>query len=194
MIAALEGTVSEMLLDTIIIDVNGVGYGVYVTNEDYGVLKSGAKVRLCIYEHVREQSHDLFGFTRRETQSLFEMLLNVNGVGPKMALNLLSVGSVEAVSQAISEGDVAFIQRANGVGKRVAERVVIELKDKVGSGNLDLDASGLLKAAHLSHSDEAIEALQALGYSALDAAHALKGIDPELPSEERIKMALKGMR
>jgi Holliday junction DNA helicase RuvA len=194
MIAALEGTVSEMLLDTVIIDVSGVGYGVYVTNEDYGVLKVGAKTRLCIYEHVREQSHDLFGFIRRETQGLFEMLLNVNGVGPKMALNLLSIGSVEVVKQAISEGDVAFIQRANGVGKRVAERVVVELKDKVGVGSLDLESNGLLKAAHLNNTDEAMEALLVLGYTAVDAVQALKGIDTNLPTEERVKSALKGIR
>lgn len=193
MIAVLNGTVSEKLLDTVVVDVNGVGYGVYVTVEDYGKLNVGEQTRLCIYEHLREQAHDLYGFSAREAQNLFEKLLEVNGVGPKMALNLLSTGSIAAVTQAITEGDVAFIQRANGVGKRVAERVVVELKDKLGISGIDLETSGLLKGSHALIQDEAVEALLALGYTAVDATKALKGVDPKLPTEERVKHALKGI-
>jgi holliday junction DNA helicase RuvA len=190
MIATLNGVVGEKLSDLVVVEVNGLGYGLNVTAEDYGRLEVGEPSKLYIYEHIREQSHDLFGFLTRDTKALFELLLGVNGVGPKMALNMLSVGSGEEVRQAIASGDVKFIQRANGVGKRVAERVVVELKDKVGLIGVDLESTGLLHG-DAAMKDEAVEALVALGYSAGDAAVALKDIDPELPTAARITRALK---
>lgn len=192
MIATLSGAVSEKLADTVVLDVRGVGYGLYVTAEDHSRLVSGEQVKLYVYEHVREQAHDLFGFLSRDTQSLFEQLLNVNGVGPKMALNMLSIGSTQAVRQAIASGDVKLIQRANGVGKRVAERVIVDLKDKVGLAGVDLESTGVLQSQDKLLKDEAIEALVALGYTTADAAVALQKIDPKLPTEDRIKQALKG--
>ncbi|HVX57877.1 MAG TPA: Holliday junction branch migration protein RuvA, partial [Candidatus Saccharimonadales bacterium] len=93
MIATLQGVVSEKLADVAVLDVNGVGYGLFVTTEDYGRLATGATAKVYVYEHVREQAHDLFGFLGLDTKQLFEQLLNVNGVGPKMALNMLSIGS-----------------------------------------------------------------------------------------------------
>lgn len=190
MIATLEGTVSEKLADTVIINVNGIGYGLLVPAEDYGKLSAGSSAKVYVYEHIREQAHDLFGFISKDTKSLFELLLEVNGVGPKMALNMLSVGSAQDVRQAIASGDVKFIQQANGVGKRVAERVVVDLKDKVGLIGVDLESTGLLQGENPK--DEAVEALVALGYSPQDAAKALSGVDSKLPSEDRIKAALKG--
>ncbi len=192
MIATLDGVVGEKFVDVIVIEVNGVGYGVLVPAEDYGRLNTGDKAKLYIYEHIREQSHDLFGFIARDTKNLFEQLLGVNGIGPKMALNMLSVGSAQDVRQAIASGDVKFIQQANGVGKRVAERVVVELKDKVGLVGVDLESTGLLQGEATNQNDEAVEALVALGYSSQDAAKSLHGIDSELPTAERIKQALKG--
>jgi Holliday junction DNA helicase RuvA len=192
MIATLSGVISEKLTDRVVVDVHGVGYGVYVTAEDQGRLVTGESAKVYIYEHVREQAHDLFGFLTRDTQMLFEQLLDVNGVGPKMALNVLSIGSSSDVRTAIAGGDVKFIQQANGVGKKVAERVVVELKDKVGLASVDLETTGLLQATDTLLKDEAIEALVALGYTAADAAQALQKVDPELPTEERIKLALKG--
>jgi holliday junction DNA helicase RuvA len=192
MIAILSGVVSEKLDDVVVIDVQGVGYGVLVPAEDFGRLTAGELAKVYIYEHIREQAHDLFGFLQRDTKQLFEQLLDVNGVGPKMALNMLSIGSAGEVRQAIAGGDVKFIQRANGVGKRVAERVVVELKDKVGLAAIDLESAGLLQGEQSALNDEAVEALVSLGYTAADASKALAGIDPELPSEERIRRALKG--
>lgn len=192
MIATLSGIVSEKLADTIVLDVQGVGYGVYVFAEDHGRLIAGETAKLYIYEHVREQAHDLFGFLSRDTQGLFEQLLNVNGVGPKMALNMLSIGSAGDVRQAIASGDVKFIQQANGVGKRVAERVVVDLKDKVGLASVDLASTGVLQSEAALKKDEAVEALVSLGYTAADAAVALQNIDTSLPTEDRIKQALKG--
>ena len=176
MIATLNGVVSEKLPDMVILDVQGVGYGIYVTAEDHGRLVVGETAKVSIYEHVREQSHDLFGFLGRDTQSLFEHLLNVTGIGPKMALNMLSIGSVTEVRQAIASGDVKYIQRAHGVGKRVAERVVVELKDKVGLSGVDLASTGLLQSEDKLMQDEAVQALD--------------DIDNKAPTEDRIRQAL----
>ena len=192
MIATLSGVVSEKLADLVVIDVQGVGYGTYVTAEDHGRLVNGEQVKLYIYEHVREQAHDLFGFLSRDTQNLFEQLLGVNGVGPKMALNVLSIGTTNDLRIAIAGGDVKYIQQASGVGKKVAERVVVELKDKVGLAGVDLASTGLLQGEGMLLQDEAVEALVALGYSSADAAKALQGIDESLSTEERVKRALSG--
>lgn len=192
MIATLSGTVTERLGALVVLDVRGVGYGLQVTTEDFGRLATGQAAKLYVYEHIREQVHDLFGFVALDTKQLFEQLLEVNGVGPKMALNVLSIGNGSEVRIAIAGGDVKFIQQANGVGKRVAERIVVELKDKVGLEGVDLSTTGMLQGENLLLKDEAVEALVSLGYSPQDAAQALHGIDPELSTEERIKLALKG--
>ncbi|HVI60916.1 MAG TPA: Holliday junction branch migration protein RuvA [Candidatus Saccharimonadales bacterium] len=192
MIATLSGVIKEKLADLVVLEVQGVGYGLYVTAEDHGKLVINEAARLYVYEHIREQSHELFGFLSRDTQNLFEQLLNVNGVGPRMALNMLSIGSPEGVRQSIASGDVKFIQQANGVGKRVAERVVVDLKDKVGLIGVDLESTGLLQSEDKLMKDEAIEALVALGYTTADAATALQKVDSKLPTEDRIKHALKG--
>lgn len=190
MIASLTGTVSERIEDTIVIDVAGVGYGVLVTNEDAGQLTPGKETKVYVYEHIREQSHDLFGFINIETKKLFEKLLSVNGVGPKMALAILSVGNANEVRLAIAEGNVKYLQAASGVGKKVAERVVVDLKDKVGliaSG----EATSFLSTPS-SVNDDAHAALIALGYPAQTASELLAGIDAKLSTEERVNQALKG--
>lgn len=194
MIATLNGPIAEKLTDVVVINVGGIGYGLLVTPEDFGRLEVGVGTRLYIYEHIREQAYDLYGFVKLETKQLFELLLGVNGVGPKMALGILSIGNSNEVRMAIAGGDIKLICRANGVGKRVAERVVIELKDKVGLVGADLDSLGLLRGESLLLRDEAIEALVALGYSAQDAAASLEKIDPALTIEERIRLALKEKR
>lgn len=190
MIATLEGTVSEKLQDVLVLSIAGVGYGVLVTAEDYGKLPVGQETKLYIYEHIRESSHDLYGFCSLDTKDLFELLLTVNGIGPRMALNMLSIGAAGEVKRAIASGDTKFIQQANGVGKRVAERVVVDLKDKVGLAGVDLDASGLLQSETRLMQDEAVEALMSLGYTAPDAAKALEGVAADLPTEDRVKQAL----
>jgi Holliday junction DNA helicase RuvA len=191
MIATLTGKVAEKIGDIVVIDVAGVGYGVLVTTEDFGLLTTGNTVKVYVYEHIRENSHDLFGFVNLDTRQLFQQLLDVNGVGPKMALSVLSVGSANEVRRAIASGDLKFIQQASGVGKRVAERIVVDLKDKVGLAGVDLSTTGLLQSDTMLRSDEAVEALVTLGYSPQDAAAALARIPAGLPTEERIKQALK---
>lgn len=191
MIATLTGIIAEKNVDLVVLDVNGIGYGLYVTSEDHGGLPSGKEARLYIYEHIRENSYDLFGFAKLETKQLFMQLLNVNGIGPKMAINVLSIGNVSAVRQAIASGDVKFIQGAPGVGKRVAERIVVELKDKVGLEGVELSGTGILQSETYAKQDEAVEALISLGYSAQDAITALKAVPKDLPAEERVRQALK---
>ncbi len=192
MIATLYGVVSEKLIATIVLDVQGIGYELNITTEDYGLFNKDESVKVYIYEHIREQAHDLFGFLARDTKNLFEQLLNVTGIGPKMALNMLSIGNAQEVRRAIAGGDVKFIQRANGVGKRVAERVVVELKDKVGLVGVDLASTGMLQSEASVMGDEAAEGLIALGYTASDAAKALQNVDSSLPTADRIRLALRG--
>jgi Holliday junction DNA helicase RuvA len=192
MIATLTGTVSEKLGEMVVVDVAGMGYGLLLPAEDSGHLVNGDQVKLYIYEHIRENSYDLYGFISIQTKALFEQLLDVNGVGPKMALNMLSIGSAGQVIGAIAGGDVKFLQSANGVGKRVAERVVIDLKDKVGLPSDAADA--LLARPGANMQDEAIQALTSLGYTTDDAAQALAGVPKDLPTEQRVKQALKGSK
>lgn len=187
----LTGVVAEKTLDQVVVDVSGVGYGLFVTSEDYGTMKSGDLVKLYVHEHIRETAFELFGFLSTDTKQLFEQLLGVNGVGPKMALSVLSTGTANNVRAAIAGGDVKSIQKASGVGKRVAERIVVDLKDKVGLPGVDLAGTGLLQSDAHVRQDEAAEALIALGYSPADAAAALANIPKDLPTEERIKQALK---
>ena len=191
MIATLFGTVSEKLGDMVVLDVGGIGYGIYVTQEDWAKLKIANEAKFYTYEHIREQSHDLFGFIDIVAKQLFEKLLNVNGVGPRMAMAVLSVGSTNDVRTAIAEGNVKFLQAASGVGKKVAERIVVDLKDKVGLGD-NPEATTFLTSPVVNRFDEAQEALVALGFTAHDAALALNDIDNSLPIEERVKLALKG--
>lgn len=192
MIATLEGMVSEKLDSRVVIDVNGVGYGVLVTTEDRATIMIGEKTKLYVYEHIRENAHDLFGFLKTDTKYLFELLLSVNGVGPKMALKILEIGNPSEVRQAIADGNLKFIQSASGVGKRVAERVVVDLKDKVGLVIGD-DTTSFLQISY-NPKDEAIQALLALGFSPQDASGALTEVDPGLPLKERVTLALRDRR
>jgi Holliday junction DNA helicase RuvA len=189
MIATLKGKIAEKTLDMVVMECGGVGYGIYVPFEDFGALTEGQEAKLFIYEHIRENTHDLFGFRNIESKILFEQLLSVNGVGPRMALSVLSVANLQTVRRAIASGDTKFISQAVGVGKRVAERVVVDLKDKVGLTS-DENATDFLTTT-ANPNDEAMQALVALGYSVQDAAAALKKVDTKLTTEERIKQALK---
>lgn len=187
MIAYLEGEVRDKSLDAVTIDVRGVGYGVYLSSEDMSTLELNKPAKLYIYEYIREQTHDLFGFVKIDTKKLFEKLLEVNGVGPKMALSMLSVGSAGSLKKAIAEGDVKFLQSASGVGKRLAQRIVVELKDKLGI----ISAGSATDFLQTDPGDEAVQALLGLGFSSIEAARALSGIDKGLPASEKVKLALR---
>jgi Holliday junction DNA helicase RuvA len=189
-IATLEGIISEKS-DQVVIQCGGVGYGVLVTLSDYSLLHTGEQAKLYIHEHIKEDAHDLYGFISLDTKRLFEQLLSVKNVGPKVALSLLDIGTAEAVQIAIAAGDVKKLQTAKGVGKRAAEQIVVELRDKVGAPVGDA-AESLISRSGINPSDEALQALVSLGYSESDASLALTNVDNSLPTEDRIKAALKG--
>lgn len=190
MIASLRGVIAEKFSAQTIIEVGGVGYGLLTTAADQGALVKGQTARLYVYEHIKEDAHDLYGFCNLAGKQLFEQLLTVKNIGPKGALSVLDIGSVDTVRAAIASGDVKQLQTAKGVGKRAAEQIVVELRDKVGAP-VGEAAEQLVGRGGVNQQDEAVQALLALGYSDIDAQAALQAIDPGLPTEERIKLALK---
>jgi Holliday junction DNA helicase RuvA len=188
MIAHVVGQVAEKFETTVIVDVGGVGYAVQVAAGDFEVAKIGNQVKFYTFHHIREQSQELFGFSSLAAKRLFELLITVQGVGPKAALAILSLGAPEAVRSAIAAGDTAFIQHASGVGKRMAERLVVDLKDKVG---LPGSATAMPGQAVNVVRDDALDALLALGFALNDAEAALRDVDPKLSVEARVTEALK---
>lgn len=193
MIAYLEGTVAANELNGVVLDVGGVGYGVTTSVNDQGLLVPGTKVKLFIYEHIREDAHDLYGFVGPASKQLFEQLLSVKNVGPKVAVAVLGIGPEDAVRLAIANGNVKLLQSAKGVGKRAAEQMVVELRDKVGlqAGG---DAEDIVNRSGVNLADEAVLGLITLGYSEIDAQKALEKVDSALPTEQRIKQALKNQK
>jgi len=191
MIAHVSGIVAEKFNSSVIVDVHGVGYEVAVALGDFERALLNEPVKFHTYHHIREQSQELFGFTSLAAKKLFEMLITVQGVGPKAALSILSLGESEVVRNAIANGDGAFITKASGVGKRIAERVVVDLTDKVGLA-IRTNANEIGVSRTVAQTDEALEALMALGYSLNDATRALEGVSTDLSTADRVTQALKG--
>ncbi len=190
MIAHVIGEVAEKFNGSLIVDVHGVGYEVAVALGDYEKASLNEQVKFYTYHHIREQSQELFGFSTLAAKKLFEMLITVQGVGPKAALAILSLGEAENVRNAIANSDSAYIQKATGVGKKTAERVVVDLSDKVGlPTHYGRDNEPV--QTELNTADEALEALMALGYTLADASKALEGVDVNLPTGQRVTEALK---
>jgi len=192
MIAHVFGIVAEKFAGSLIVDVHGVGYEINVAASDYDVALLGDEVKLYTYHHIREQSQDLFGFSSHAGKKLFEMLITVQGVGPKAALAILSLGDAETVRNAIANSDGAYLAKASGVGKKTAERVVVDLSDKVGTPIVYRRDGDVGVQVELNVSDEALEALIALGYTLNDATQALQDVSPDLTTSERVREALKG--
>lgn len=189
MIAHVSGVVAEKFLDSVIIDVQGVGYEVLVSASEYDALTLNAEVKLYTHHHVREQAEELYGFSSLAGKRLFELLITVQGIGPKAALAILSLGEAEVVRSAIASSDAAFIQKASGVGKRTADRVVVDLADKVGLPSQLTNTSTALPTH--SANDDALDALLALGYNVRQASEALAKVDDSLSVEDKIRSALK---
>ena len=190
MIAHIFGKVAEKFNGSLVIDVHGVGYEVSVATNDFDAVILDQEVKFYTYHHVREQSEELFGFSSLAAKKLFEMLITVQGVGPKAALAILSLGDAEQVRNAIANADSSFVQKASGVGKKTAERVVVDLSDKVGLPTHYGRTEAPLQT-ELNTSDEALEALMALGYTLADATKALENVDVNLPTAQRVTEALK---
>lgn len=188
MIAHVAGVVAEKFGSSVIVDVHDIGYEVQVPASDFDKSLLGETVKFFTYHHIREQSQELFGFSSLAAKKLFELLITVQGIGPKAALAILSLGEAEVVRNAIAHGDGAFISKASGVGKKTADRVVVDLSDKVG---LATRYEGSLVQTELNTNDEALEALMALGYSLNDATKALELVDRSASTADRVREALK---
>ena len=184
MIATLTGQITEKLTDSLVLEVAGVGYELSVTSDEWGSAKLGATAKYYIYEQIREDTHNLYGFSELGSKQLFVQLLSVSGVGPKVALAILSAAGEKRLRQAISMGDPELLRGVSGVGPKTAQRVIVELRGKVEDG-----AAGLAPV-----SDSTYQALVALGYTSTQATQAVASLPEGLTDEqERIKAALKGV-
>lgn len=195
MIYYVSGPVALLEPGLAVIDCAGVGYGCRITAYTASKLKLRENTRLYITESIREDAYDLYGFESREEQRCFELLTNVNGVGPKAALSILSSGGPQNFTLAVMTGNEKMLTAAPGVGKKIAQRIILELKDKLG-GASELDFSaGSVAAAPVANNAVglATAALQELGYGPAEISAALKGVDPNASTEEMVRYALRAM-
>ena len=194
----VEGAVAEMQPYLAVIDCGGVGYACATTNNTLSHLKKGAKARLYTYLHVREDIFDLYGFGSLAELNSFKMLIGISGVGPKAALAILSVGTPETLAMAIITGDEKALTVAPGIGKKIAQRIILELKDKMAKEQAAVGApafaGGAVVAGGGGKVTEAAAALAVLGYSSAEVSAAMKGVDVEsLSLEDIIRQSLKKM-
>ena len=196
----LDGTVAEIAPFLAVIDCGGVGYACKTTNYTLSRLKKGQKARLYTHLNVGDGIFELYGFATQSELNSFRLLIGVSGVGPKAALAILSTGTPDALAMAIITGDEKALTAAPGIGKKIAQRIILELKDKLAkeSAATGLDFSGGGAAVNVSaftnKATEAAQALAVLGYSSAEVSQALKGVDVEhLSLEEIIRQSLKKM-
>lgn len=185
MIASLSGTIRHKSLNTLVVDVSGIGYKVAVTTETALEVTPSSSVFLWTHLAVRETSLDIYGFQNREELEAFELLITISGIGPKSALGILNVASPATLRQAVANSDTSYLTRVSGIGKKNAEKIVLELKDKLKVTTED-------KALDTRSEGDALEALVSLGYSERDAREALKKVSKDTEgASERVKNALK---
>lgn len=196
MLYYLSGTVTVLEPGLAVIDCGGVGYGCRVTAYTASQLKLNTAARLFITESIREDAFDLYGFASREEQRCYELLTAVNGVGPKAAMAILSAGGPQNFTLAVMTGDEKMLTAAQGVGKKLAQRIILELRDKIGGASMELDFSGGAVSAPVQQGSNlalANAALQELGYSPAEINAALKGVDPQASTEDMVRHALRAM-
>ena len=185
MIASISGTIRHKGMHHLVIDVSGVGYKVFVTTDTALERDVGESVFFWTYLAVRETALDLFGFSEREGLETFELLITISGIGPKTALGILNVASPTMLRQAVASNDTSYLTKVSGIGKKNAEKIVLELRDKLVTTADD-------KRSDLRSEGDAMEALVSLGYSERDAREALKQVPKEIEgTSERVKHALK---
>lgn len=192
----VSGTVAEIGPNLAVIDCGGVGYACATTNYTISRLKKGERAKLFTYLHVREEIFELFGFSSQQELSSFKMLIGVSGVGPKAALAILSSTTPNNLALSIVTGDEKALTAAPGIGKKIAQRIILELKDKLAKEQTSFSSDGpvpVIAAGGASKVGEASAALAVLGYGTPEIAAALKGVDMEQPLEEIIRQVLKKM-
>ena len=186
MIGSLRGTVSGLIRGTVVVDVGGVGYRMHVTADTLTRLSEGQEVFMWTHMAVRETSQDLYGFLAKDDLIWFELLLTVSGIGPKSALNIVNAVDTDTLKSSIARGDAASLASAPGIGKKTAEKVVLELREKVGS--IESKSGSAVSSAET----DIIDALESLGYSPKEARETLRAIPPTaITTEERIREAIK---
>ena len=188
MIAYLYGEVVQKNTDSLILDVNNLGYKVYSPNYIIESVEENQKIKLFVYENIKEDSYDLYGFNDQTGLDLFEKLISVKNVGPKVAIGILNIAKPDEIKNAISEGNIAFLMMAKGIGKRAAEQIVVELKGKLANFEL-AESSNMING--FSQNEEAIQALLALGYTQKDALKLLSKVDQTKAVQEQVKEALR---
>lgn len=192
MISFLRGKILNKRKNFIILNVRDIGYRIYVNETVLSELAIGQEAELYIHQHIREDAQALFGFKNLEQLEMFELLLTISGIGPKSALAVLGIASVGDIKDSIARGDSSLLMKVSGIGKKTAERVVLDLRDKIGAiaaGVDNFSADGGLTA-----SGDEIDALMALGYSMMQARDVLRLVDPKIiKSGERIRAALRLM-
>ena len=196
MIYYVSGPVTILEPGLAVIDCGGVGYGCRVTSYTAAQLKLNQNARLYVTESIREDAHDLYGFISKEEQRCYELLTSVNGVGPKAAMAILSSGGPQNFTLAVMTGNDKMLTAAQGVGKKIAQRIILELKDKLGGASTELDFSAGPAAAPVQSGNNAAlahAALQELGYTAAEVNAALNGVDPKATTEEMVRYALRAM-
>ena len=194
----VNGTVAEIEAGLAVIDCSGVGYACATTNYTLSQLKKGERAKLYTYLNVREDAMELFGFASQSELRSFKMLIGVSGVGPKAALSILSSTTPQQLSMAVVMGDEKALTAAPGIGKKIAQRIILELKDKLAKGQLPAGEERYggtgVTVIPQNKSSEATAALAVLGYSPAEIAVALKGLDLEgLSLEEIVRQALRKM-
>ena len=187
MIGYLSGTVIIRDDPQLIIDVNGVGYKVNATSDVLSSSKVGSPIKVFTYTHVREDILELYGFTKYSDLKLFESLICVSGVGPKTAIGVFAIGSSDQILQAITDADTAFFSRVPRLGSKNAQKIIIELKSKVGGGSLNLsDGSN-------NNRSEVSAALKGFGFTSNEINEAVRNLDGSMSVEQQIKEALKSL-
>ena len=193
----LEGKVCEFGQNLVVLDCNGLGFALNATSNTLSKLKAGERAKLFVAESIGETNFDLFGFADKSEKRCFEMLVSVSGIGPKAALSILSYNTPEGLALAIMNNDVKALTVAPGIGKKIAQRVILELKDKVGK-ELETYEPGLpvpaVQQALDGNLSDALTALAVLGYSSSEVAPVLKALDTsDMDAEQIIKAVLKRM-
>lgn len=192
MIAHLVGKIEEKFGNNgIIIDVAGVGYEMLVPVPDFESVNLGEEKKFYTFHSVRENAEELYGFSSLMAKKIFELLISVQGIGPKAGIAIMSLAEAEEVRNAIANANSAFISKAVGVGKKSAERVIVDLRDKVGIPSR-YGATEVKTEKVVMENDEALDALIALGFPLKEATKALEKVDTNLPVSERVRLALKG--
>lgn len=190
MIAYIEGVVLEVEEKGVVLLSGGIGYRVFSTSNNLGGIKSGEKISLYTYLAVRENAMDLYGFKEKEELSFFELLITISGIGPKSAIGILNVTTIQSLRSAIISGDTGYLTKVSGIGRKTAEKIVLELKDKIDS--IQIKSGDTSSNASLKEESDALLALMSLGYGEREAREALKEVSKEgVNTSNIVREALK---